>query len=111
MTWGAYIVGMVSSLFSYLYLRCAHPELSYRLPLTVLVVADTHPAYNAQGQYTAPVVLLAFLIGIQCCACTFLGVEPILRLIPTYSVDSVVCDRSWCFYYVRWNDYNEFSLC
>ncbi|KAF9784470.1 plasma-membrane choline transporter-domain-containing protein [Thelephora terrestris] len=48
MTWGAYIVGMISSLFGYLYLKY------------------THPAYNDQGQYTAPVILLAFLIGIQC---------------------------------------------
>ena len=28
---------------------------------------DTHPAYNADGQYTAPVLLFAFLIGLQCC--------------------------------------------
>ncbi|KDQ21667.1 hypothetical protein BOTBODRAFT_99551 [Botryobasidium botryosum FD-172 SS1] len=48
LTWGAYIVGMLSSLFAYLYLRL------------------THPAYNASGQYTAPVILFAFLIGLQC---------------------------------------------
>ena len=30
---------------------------------------DTHPAYNADGQYTAPVLLFAFLIGLQCCEC------------------------------------------
>jgi len=48
LTWGAYIVGLLSSLFAYLYLRL------------------THPAYNASGQYTAPVVLFAFLIGLLC---------------------------------------------
>ncbi|KAI6040322.1 plasma-membrane choline transporter-domain-containing protein [Pisolithus marmoratus] len=45
---GAYVVGLLCSLFAYLYLRF------------------THPSYNAQGQYTAPVVLFAFLIGLQC---------------------------------------------
>ncbi|KAI6021421.1 plasma-membrane choline transporter-domain-containing protein [Pisolithus microcarpus] len=45
---GAYVVGLLCSLFAYLYLRF------------------THPSYNAQGQYTAPVVLIAFLIGLQC---------------------------------------------
>jgi len=48
MTWGAYTVGMISSLFSYLYLKYTGPE------------------YNDHGQYTAPVILLAFLIGLQC---------------------------------------------
>ncbi len=27
----------------------------------------THPDYNVDGQYTAPVILFAFLIGLQCC--------------------------------------------
>lgn len=31
----------------------------------------THPAYNADGRYTAPVVLFGFIIGLQCCACFF----------------------------------------
>lgn len=48
MTWGAYAIGLLCSLFAYLYLRY------------------THPSYNAEGQYTAPVVLFAFLIGLQC---------------------------------------------
>ncbi|KAJ7783184.1 plasma-membrane choline transporter-domain-containing protein [Mycena metata] len=48
LTWGGYAVGMLSSLFSYLYLRL------------------TAPAYNADGNYTAPVLLFAFLIGLQC---------------------------------------------
>ncbi|KAL5506999.1 PNS1 [Sanghuangporus vaninii] len=47
MTWGAYVVGLLSSLFAYLYLRY------------------THPSYNSEGQYTAPVLLFAFLIGLQ----------------------------------------------
>ncbi|KAF8518950.1 plasma-membrane choline transporter-domain-containing protein [Hysterangium stoloniferum] len=46
LTWGGYIVGLLSSLFGYLYLRL------------------THPAYNADGQYTAPVVLFSFIIGL-----------------------------------------------
>ncbi|KAF8844322.1 DUF580-domain-containing protein [Paxillus ammoniavirescens] len=45
---GAYVTGLLCSLFGYLYLRI------------------TNPAYNANGQYTAPVVLFAFLIGLQC---------------------------------------------
>ncbi|KAF8586325.1 DUF580-domain-containing protein [Ramaria rubella] len=48
LTWGAYIIGLLSSLFGYLYLRF------------------THPLYNTSGQYTAPVVLFAFVIGLQC---------------------------------------------
>lgn len=47
LTWGAYLTGLLCSLFAYLYLRF------------------THPSYNADGQYTAPVVLFAFLIGLQ----------------------------------------------
>ncbi|CAL1707153.1 unnamed protein product [Somion occarium] len=48
LTWGAYCVGLLCSLFAYIYLR------------------STHPAYNVDGQYTAPVILFAFLIGLQC---------------------------------------------
>ncbi|EIN11911.1 DUF580-domain-containing protein [Punctularia strigosozonata HHB-11173 SS5] len=48
LTWGSYVVGILCSLFAYLYLRY------------------THPAYNDNGQYTAPVVLFAFLIGTSC---------------------------------------------
>lgn len=48
MTWGGYAVGLLSSLFAYLYLRI------------------TAPPYNADGSYTAPLVLFAFLIGLQC---------------------------------------------
>ncbi|KAH9946970.1 DUF580-domain-containing protein [Amylocystis lapponica] len=48
LTWGAYAVGLMCSLFAYLYLRF------------------THPSYNTSGQYTAPVLLFAFLIGLQC---------------------------------------------
>lgn len=47
LTWGAYAVGMLCSLFGYLYLRF------------------THPSYNSDGQYTAPVLLFSFLIGVQ----------------------------------------------
>ncbi|KAF9531624.1 plasma-membrane choline transporter-domain-containing protein [Crepidotus variabilis] len=48
LTWGAYGIGLASGLFAFLYLRFSHP------------------AYNADGQYTVPVVLFAFLIGIMC---------------------------------------------
>jgi hypothetical protein len=46
--WGAYAIGLLSSLFAYLYLRV------------------TAPSYNASGQYTAPVLLFAFFIGLVC---------------------------------------------
>jgi len=48
LTWGAYAVGILSSLFGYLYLRY------------------THPAYNDGGDYTPIVVFFAFIIGAQC---------------------------------------------
>ncbi|KZP34479.1 DUF580-domain-containing protein [Athelia psychrophila] len=48
LTWGAYVVGMCCSLFGYLYLRY------------------THPSYNADGQYTPPILLFSFVIGLQC---------------------------------------------
>ncbi|KAI0070632.1 DUF580-domain-containing protein [Panus rudis PR-1116 ss-1] len=48
LTWGAYAVGCLCALFAYIYLRA------------------THPSYNVDGQYTAPVILFAFLIGAQC---------------------------------------------
>ncbi|TFK44695.1 plasma-membrane choline transporter-domain-containing protein [Crucibulum laeve] len=48
MTWGAYVIGLLCSLFAYLYLRF------------------TAPSYNASGQYTAPVLLFSFLIGLMC---------------------------------------------
>ncbi|KAF9566775.1 DUF580-domain-containing protein [Agrocybe pediades] len=46
--WGAYAIGVLCSLFAYLYLRI------------------TAPSYNVGGQYTAPVILFAFLIGMVC---------------------------------------------
>lgn len=48
LTWGAYVIGLLSSLFAYLYLRF------------------TSPSYNADGQYTAPLLLFSFLVGLQC---------------------------------------------
>ena len=36
------------------------------LPISLIGSPVTHPAYNASGQYTAPVILFAFLIGLQC---------------------------------------------
>ncbi|KAG8917119.1 putative choline transporter, neither null mutation nor overexpression affects choline transport, partial [Tulasnella sp. 418] len=48
LTFGAYIAGLLSGLFAYIYLRYTQPD------------------YNNDGQYTAPVLLFAFLIGIQC---------------------------------------------
>ncbi|KAF8738077.1 hypothetical protein AX14_012051 [Amanita brunnescens Koide BX004] len=48
LTWGAYVIGLISSLFAYLYLRL------------------TEPSFNSSGQYTAPIILFAFLIGAQC---------------------------------------------
>ncbi|KAH9485401.1 Protein PNS1 [Psilocybe cubensis] len=48
LTWGAYAIGVLCSLFGYLYLRF------------------TAPSYNSEGQYTAPIVLFSFLIGMVC---------------------------------------------
>jgi len=48
LTWGAYAIGLLSMLFAYLYLRF------------------TSPSFNVNGQYTVPVVLFAFLIGVVC---------------------------------------------
>lgn len=67
LTWGGYIVGLLSSLFAYLYLRCKSLSVNVEPPSLWVVVAVTDPAYNASGQYTAPVLLFAFLIGLQCC--------------------------------------------
>jgi len=47
LTWGAYAIGVLCSLFGFLYLRY------------------THPSYNDDGQYTAPVMLFSFIIGAQ----------------------------------------------
>ncbi|KAH8828438.1 plasma-membrane choline transporter-domain-containing protein [Flagelloscypha sp. PMI_526] len=48
LAWGGYAVGMLGSLFAYLYLRF------------------TDPPYNSEGQYTAAILLYAFLIALQC---------------------------------------------
>ncbi|EJD52450.1 DUF580-domain-containing protein [Auricularia subglabra TFB-10046 SS5] len=45
-TWGAYAIGLISSLFAYLYLRF------------------TDPAYNSGGTYTPVILLFAFAIGL-----------------------------------------------
>jgi hypothetical protein len=34
-------------------------------PLLTTYNADTNPSYNANGEYTAPILLFAFLIGIN----------------------------------------------
>lgn len=67
------------------------PRVAYQTRIDRFIAADTHPAYNDQGQYTAPVILLAFLIGIQSCAHPP-KVEMNPQLIPTCSVDPVVCN-------------------
>jgi hypothetical protein len=46
--WGAYAIGLACSLFGYLYLRF------------------TAPAYNDDGQYTAPVIMFSFFSGLVC---------------------------------------------
>ncbi|ORX36900.1 plasma-membrane choline transporter-domain-containing protein [Kockovaella imperatae] len=45
--WGAYINGFLCAVFGYIYLRY------------------TNPAYNDQGQYSAPIILYSFLIGLN----------------------------------------------
>ncbi|KAG2015548.1 integral to plasma membrane protein [Coprinopsis cinerea AmutBmut pab1-1] len=51
--WGAYAIGLLSSLFAYLYLRI------------------TDPPYNADGQYTPVILLFSFFIGMVCGKCSF----------------------------------------
>ncbi|GFZ44180.1 Protein PNS1 [Saitozyma sp. JCM 24511] len=45
--WGAYLNGFLCGLFAFIYLKY------------------TNPSYNANGEYTAPILLFAFLIGIN----------------------------------------------
>ncbi|WVQ99212.1 protein PNS1 [Kwoniella sp. CBS 9459] len=45
--WGAYVNGFLCAVLGYLYLRF------------------THPSYNTDGQYSAPVILFSFLIGLN----------------------------------------------
>jgi len=63
MMWGAYVIGLLSSLFAYLYLRCKLLEFVSVSTLNFVIFLVTAPSYNASGQYTAPVLLFAFLIG------------------------------------------------
>ncbi|TFK20956.1 DUF580-domain-containing protein [Coprinopsis marcescibilis] len=46
--WGAYAIGLLCSLFAFLYLKI------------------TAPPYNAGGQYTVPVLVFSFFIGVVC---------------------------------------------
>ncbi|KAF8335887.1 plasma-membrane choline transporter-domain-containing protein [Cantharellus anzutake] len=57
MMWGAYGVGILSGIFSYIYLRY------------------TKPSYNSDGQYTPVVMFFAFIIGVQCCLTTISAIE------------------------------------
>lgn len=66
MMWGAYLVGVLCSLFGYLYLRCKRFYLTFSLTIYCLL-SVTAPAYNTSGQYTAPVILFSFFIGLVCC--------------------------------------------
>jgi hypothetical protein len=75
LTWGAYIVGLLSSLFAYLYLRL------------------THPSYNTSGQYTAPTILFAFVIGLQFCG-YFLVMTRLTADLRHRSTHVVLCHRS-----------------
>lgn len=63
----------------------------------------THPAYNDEGQYTAPVLLFAFVIGMQCCVLFLCNTfEKILTIhwIISPSFDSFISDRSRRFHHV-----------
>ena len=62
------MTGLLCSLFAYLYLRCEYIKTCMRgIFVNTASLLVTHPDYNADGQYTAPVVLFAFLIGLQSC--------------------------------------------
>jgi hypothetical protein len=47
LTFGAYLTGLLCSIFAYVYLRA------------------TAPPYNADGDYTPVIILFSFLIGLQ----------------------------------------------
>lgn len=67
--WGAYINGFLCALFGYVYLRCRSPLLRRRENVAsgpcLIDCTDTNPAYNNNGQYSAPIILFSFLIGIN----------------------------------------------
>ncbi|KAJ7901833.1 plasma-membrane choline transporter-domain-containing protein [Mycena olivaceomarginata] len=66
LTWGAYAVGLLSSLVRVPVLAPYVHTLSVSSAPFTDPNAVTAPSYNADGNYTAPVVLFAFLIGLQC---------------------------------------------
>lgn len=61
--WGAYLNGFLCGLFAFIYLKCGFAYVSAWGPPEHN--ADTNPSYNANGEYTAPILLFAFLIGIN----------------------------------------------
>lgn len=61
------MVGLLTSLFGYLYLRCKLRSFSVFIVLVTHISLVTHPAYNTNQQYTAPVVLISFLLGLSSC--------------------------------------------
>jgi hypothetical protein len=66
LTWGAYVVGILCAAFGYFYLRCESVGLLSRLQqLLTTRLQVTDPAYNSDGDYTAPIILYSFLIGLQ----------------------------------------------
>ena len=65
--WGAYTIGLLSSLFAYLYLRSKHPPDIVLLVKANFIIAVSGPSFNTDGQYTAPLLLFSFFIGMVCC--------------------------------------------
>jgi len=64
--WGAYAIGLLSSLFCYLYLRCESFISTEDFSFAHMICSVTAPSYNADGQYTAPMLLFSFFIGLVC---------------------------------------------
>lgn len=96
--WGAYCVGMLCSLFAYIYLRCKFVLLLETIQSLTMksLISATHPSYNVDGQYTAPVIMFAFLIGLQ--ACKLLKNSGLIHFGAHAYHDSVhtfICHWSW----------------
>ena len=66
----------------------------------LFIYLDTHPSYNTNGQYTAPVILFAFLIGLQCCKFYVRSIRYRTGNDLLVSFDALLCYRSWCVNHV-----------
>lgn len=94
--WGAYAIGLLSSLFCYLYLRSEGYACRFFRDLLLFLV--TAPSYNVDGSYTAPLLLFSFFIGMVCCALLSHRFTP--HFSKSLSIHVVFCNRSRSVYHV-----------